>query len=613
LTIPGELSATDALPFEDSRRLTGANLFFASTGAVLEARGIEPDRAMRDAWRSRALRAAAALGWNETRAVARPHARGASLALSAPLDLLFLATEVNEWAWCATVAERDPSRAAALRDALLAQARDAAQDDPARPFVTPALEESSAMERFARLAGAEASPRLRALVAGAAQRGLPHLIDDEALTLGSGVGAVTHSLAQLPDPAHVPWTSLHDVPTALVTGSNGKTTTVRLLAAFARAHGWHAGYNCTDGVFIDGEALASGDYSGPAGARKVLREPRTQAAILETARGGILRRGLAVAQADVAVVTNISSDHFGEYGIDDLAGLAQAKLVVAAVVKPQGLLVMNAEDPQLAAAVPGIAGRFGRCPPLGWFSADEDSAALRERAAIGASVCGVRGGRLFATHRGSEHDLGAISAMPLTVGALARYNVANIAGAALAGLALGVPAAPIASVLARFGNQPTDNAGRLMRFERQGVTVLVDYAHNPDGLRGLLEVASALRRGGRLGILIGHAGNRQDRDLEALAMTAAGFRPDLVVVKEIEGYLRGRAPGEIPRLLLAALARAGMPAESLQERGSEIEAARAALAWARPGDVLALPVHALPARQAVVEMLALPPSTNPGH
>ena len=125
-----------------------------------------------------------------------------------------------------------------------------------------------------------------------------------------------------------------DIPTALVTGSNGKTTTVRLLAACARSHGWHAGYNCTDGVFLDDEALASGDYSGPAGARMVMREPRTQAAILETARGGILRRGIAVSRANTAIVTNVSSDHFGEYGIDDLAGLAQVKLAVAAVVDP---------------------------------------------------------------------------------------------------------------------------------------------------------------------------------------------------------------------------------------------------------------------------------------
>ena len=121
---------------------------------------------------------------------------------------------------------------------------------------------------------------------------------------------------------HVAWDPVHDIPTALVTGSNGKTTTVRLLAACSRAHGWQVTYSSTDGVFFDGEAVATGDYSGPAGGRMAVRDRRAQAAILETARGGILRRGIAVSRAQVALVTNVSSDHFGEYGIFDLDGLA---------------------------------------------------------------------------------------------------------------------------------------------------------------------------------------------------------------------------------------------------------------------------------------------------
>ena len=185
-------------------------------------------------------------------------------------------------------------------------------------------------------------------------------------------------MSALPSIAEVPWQELRDIPTAIVTGSNGKTTTVRLLAACARAHGWRAGYNCTDGVFLDDEVLAMGDYSGPAGARMVMRDRRTEAAILETARGGILRRGIAVSQADAAVVTNVSSDHFGEYGIDDLAGLADVKLAVGAVVKPRGLLVLNADDAQLRAQADDFARRFGRCPPLGWFSVNAEDPRLRE-------------------------------------------------------------------------------------------------------------------------------------------------------------------------------------------------------------------------------------------
>ena len=197
----------------------------------------------------------------------------------------------------------------------------------------------------------------------------------------------------------------------------------------------------------------------------VMREPRTEAAILETARGGILRRGIAVPHADTAVITNVSSDHFGEYGIHDLAGLADVKLAVAAAVVPAGLLVLNADDAQLRAQAARLAQRFGRCPPLGWFALDADQATLREHRLRGASTCGVRAGHLYLGDGGAEHDLGQVSAMPLSMGGMAAYNVANLAGAALAAVALGIAPATIAAVFARFGADLGDNPGRMMRFD----------------------------------------------------------------------------------------------------------------------------------------------------
>lgn len=195
--------------------------------------------------------------------------------------------------------------------------------------------------------------------------------------------------------------------------------------------------------------------------------------------------------------------------------------------------------------------------------------------------------------------------MPLTVSGRATYNVSNLAGAALAAAALGVAPQAIAGVFARFGADPLDNLGRMMRYEFGGLTVLVDYAHNPDGLRGVLRVAQHLRRApdGRIALLLGHAGNREDADIEQLAVVAAEFRPELVVVKEIEGYLRGREVGVVPRILHAALLRNGMPESSLALRTNEVDAARCALEWARPGDVLVLLVHSLAARKAVLGML----------
>jgi len=567
--------------------------------------GVAVDEDLILAWRARVARAGSLLGWPQAEAVARKHAGGVSLAVAAPCDQLFLATEVNEWALCASLFERDPLRWTSLESALVDAARQSA-DNGANPAsqVPPTLADSAALARFEQLAALEGRPKLRALLDEAESRGLPHLVDDSELTLGAGAGGHTFSLTSLPDIDEVAWRELRDIPTAIVTGSNGKTTTVRLLAACARRQGWHTGYNCTDGVFLDDAALASGDYSGPAGARMVMRDPRTQAAILETARGGILRRGIAVSHAHAAVVTNVSSDHFGEYGIHDLEGLAQVKLAVAAVVGTRGLLVLNADDAQLRTQAGNLLRRYGHTPKIAWFSIDPEQRALREYGSRGASTCGVSEGRLRLNHAGAEHDLGAVAAMPLSLGGIAAYNVANMAGAALAAVALGVAAESIAEVFARFGSSLIDNPGRLMRFNRQGTTVLVDYAHNPDGLRGFLKVADQLRGGtGRLGLLLGHAGNRKNEDIEELARAAAEFRPALVVVKEDEAHLRGRAPGEIPRIIRAELRRLGFPDSALPVANSEVEAAQYALAWARPGDVLAFPVHSTGARAAVIAIL----------
>jgi len=570
---------------------------------VLEVVGIDPDAALVAQWRARVERAVRRLGWDgEPRIVARRHAKGMSLAVTAPFDQLFTATELNEWALCSALHDRDPSHWGALKETLVAAAIESGS--ASADTLPPEVDEEPALDRLEKLAAVEARPDLRALVDATESRDLPWLLDDDVISIGCGVGSRSFPIGSPPFVADVAWSELHDVPTALVTGSNGKTTTVRLIAACLRGAGHRPGYSCTDGLFIAGETLDSGDYSGPVGARTVLRERRVEAAVLETARGGILRRGLAVSRAHAAVVTNVSADHLGEYGIDELGALADVKLTVAAVVGATGLLVLNADDAMLRAKAGGLGSRHGRVPSIGWFSLDAEHTLLRSHRAAGGATCGVCDGHLLLVRAGEESDLGPIARMPLTVDGLASYNVANLAGAALAAVALGVEPATVAAAFAGFGADPADNAGRMMRFDFDGAQVLLDYAHNPDGLRGLLRVADGLRGGaGRLGLLLGHAGNREDADFERLAATAAEFNPDLVVVKEIEGYLRGRAPGEVPRLIRSSLLRQGLRESALPMCSSEVDAARCALDWARPGDVVVLLVHSLAARAAVIEML----------
>jgi cyanophycin synthetase len=343
---------------------------------------------------------------------------------------------------------------------------------------------------------------------------------------------------------------------------------VRLVAAMLAAAGHVVGFCCSDGVFIGGERVERGDWSGPAGARRVLRDPRVTAAVLETARGGLLRRGLACPSADAAVITNIAEDHLGAYGITSLDDLAEVKCVVARALDASGTLVLNADDARLARAPHGHQGA------VAWFRADAPPAVLPP-----------------------------VHEMPLTLDGAARHNVANLAGATLVARALGAPDTAIQHAARVFGAHNTDNPGRLERFERGGVRVWIDYAHNPHGLAALLDAAAGARGNGRLGLLLGQAGDRDDDAVRALGRAAWAAHPDHVVLKDLDGYLRGREPREVPAILRRELIAAGARDDQLDLALDETDGVHRLLAWARPGDLLVMPVHALDARERAITIV----------
>ncbi|MFT3806539.1 Mur ligase family protein [Arenimonas sp.] len=544
---------------------------------MLDVARLTPELA--DAWRANVSALRAQLDWTESVLVVREHRSGASLFAAAAQDQLLTATEVNELAWLRLVAEPGDWRV------------------PLSPGHPNPFDAESALRTLLLLAKEESKPAAMRLQSDAKDHQVAVVWDDEDISLGMGEGSAIWRLDSLPD--EVPWPSLCDVPSALVTGSNGKTTTVRLVSAMLIASGRAAGFNCTDGIFVGGERVERGDYSGPAGARRVLRDARVRAAVLETARGGILRRGLAVRRVDAAIVTNISPDHFGEYGIHDLSDLAEAKLVVARALDSDGTLVLNADDVLLLSKAKKIDAR------IAWFALDDANPKLLAHRAAGGETCGIENGRLRLHVDGRTHDMGEVRAMPLSLEGAATYNLHNLAGAALLASRLGVAPDVIAAVCNRFGSGRGDNPGRMERWDIGGVRVLVDYAHNPEGLDGLLRVADSLRQssGGRLGLLLGQAGNRDDDAIRELARIAASWKPARVVLKDIEGYMRGRQPGEVPLILRDELLASGLPEGTLQLVLPEIEAAQALIAWANPGDVLALPVHSFAARDALATWL----------
>jgi len=583
--------------FADSRRLTGHNRFFAGSGVVLEALGpTARDAAAHGRWRDAASAACLALGWTEAQLIVLPHAGGTLLAFAAPIGTLFTATEVNEWAW-------------EQASGIFRPGFDAAMEMPFDQLHPLGENFDQVVATFKARAAAESNFKLDALRLAAHARAVPLFADDENVSLGAGAHSQTWPLNALPDAQRVEWSGLRGIPTALVTGSNGKTTTVRLLAALiaasdARFDG-HVGYSSTEGVVIGAERAGEGDFSGPAGARLVLRDKRVEAAVLETARGGILRRGLAVDKADVGVVTNVSADHFGEYGIDSLEDLAAVKLVVSDALGTDGTLVLNADDKVLLARV------SAQVCKVALFAFDDSHPALVAQRMNGGATCGLANEHLILSRDNERFSLGHLRDMPLTLKGAAVFNIANIAAAALAASALGISSKVISEQLKRFGASRLHNPGRLDNWRLADVTVVIDYAHNPDGLKMLLDGMDVIGRdqitvageAGRVGLLLGQAGNRSNEAIAELARVAAAASPDLIVVKEIPSMLRGRASGEVSVLLKDGLLAAGYPAKRIRMEADEVEAARQLILWAEAGDVVVLPVHQSVARKALGAML----------
>ncbi len=538
----------------DSRRITGPHLLGVSSGAAVEValdEGMGHEDAVA-AWVGRASAMAERLGWP---AMGTPFAWGArrwddrpseadvapgqelgpglSLALASPPDLLETACLVAEMA----------------------------ADD------APDLEALHAEQ------SREANPALRALLNHAHTQGWPAFWDDEGVTLGYGPHARTWPLDQIPEPSEI-MDAPGRIPVALVTGTNGKTTTSRMLARMARAGGFIDALTSSDAIAVAGAVVRNGDWSGPGAARTALRDPRATLAVLETARGGLLRRGVAIADADVAVVTNIGADHLGEYGIDTLAGMAEAKLAVAYGLRHGGLLIVNGMCPYLTAALPAVRAR----------RPDLQVGTFRDDGSDGVVIGG---------------DLLRWVDVPATLGGLARHNVENALAAIAAARVLGVSERAIAAALRSFAPSVEDSSGRLNVIDWHGVTVIVDFAHNPDGLARLAPLMRGLPAA-RRAVMLGTAGDRTDAILDACAREVAAYGCDHLVVKELAGYLRGRQPGEVPARLREGLVHNGVPDDAIELADDDVDGARKLLAWARPGDLVLLLVH-----ERLDEVLAL--------
>ncbi|MGL6097843.1 MAG: cyanophycin synthetase [Fimbriiglobus sp.] len=373
------------------------------------------------------------------------------------------------------------------------------------------------------------------------------------------------------------------IPVVAVTGTNGKTTTSRLLAHLCAADGRYVGLTCTDGIYLAGRRVETRDCSGPQSARTVLLNPRVETAVLETARGGILREGLGFDRADVTVVTNLGSgDHLGLRGIDTLEELAAVKSVVPAATAPDGTAVLNAADPLVVAMAARVPGR------VLFFAQAETHPVLSAHRAGGGAAAFLRAGGIVLSDASGDVELLPAADVPCTRGGRVPFQVENALAAAAAAWRLGVPVDAIRAGLRSFAGSADEAPGRFNVFESDGATVVVDYAHNPSAVAALVAGLDAFPHPHRTLVFSGC--NRRDEDLLEMGRVAGDAFDRVILYADRDNS--DRADGELNAVLRKGLA-AGCRVRDVSEEPTEHGALERALGDLAPGRLVVLGVEAI--------------------
>src|SRR5262252_5104238 len=378
------------------------------------------------------------------------------------------------------------------------------------------------------------------------------------------------------------------VPIAAITGTNGKTTTARMLAHLTKMAGYTPGLTTTDGVYIDGQRTVQGDMTEPVSARMVLADPQIDIAILETARGGLLRAGMGVNEVNVGAVLNVQPDHLGLKGIDTLEQLAEVKRIVVEVASD--CAVLNADDP-LVLKMSG----YTEAKHLCYVTLNPQHALVREHVRAGGRACaleaGVNGQMITLYDKGAHIPLLWTHLIPATLEGRAIHNVQNAMFAAAMAFSLGIKLEAIRQGLRTFDSTFFQAPGRMNVFDEHHFKVLFDYGHNAHAVAAMADLAQRLEVAGRRIVVLAGPGDRRDEDLIAIARAVAG-RFDHYICRR-DDNLRDRKSDEVPRIQAAALEAAGVPKEAISIIPDEQEAIGTALQMGQPGDLLLIFADAL--------------------
>ena len=545
---------SERLVVDGCRRLTGPSLVWSETGAILDVLVEDMDmEQVLDCWYRQLDLVLSQVDWVSPKHTHRRFENGFNLLLAAPIDQLYSAVLVLETSWYFCACELL---------GLEAKSRDRLIED--------ILEEMQS----------EKNDALIQLQTAAGQHGVDFLVDDDLVSIGHGQGSISYMVEQIPQPQQINWASVHDIPVAMITGTNGKSTSVRLLDGIARAAGQVSGVTSTDFVRVGDDVLDQGDYSGPGGARLLLRDPRLEVAFLEVARGGILRRGLPLRRARAALVTNVANDHLGQYGVNTLQALTETKFAVSKTLAENGVLVVNADD---AGIVEHLAQQERQ--NLCWFSLDKSNPRIRHQLENGGRCCFIDKDEIVNFDGVREERICVIKDIPMTLDGAALHNVRNALGAVGVASAMEYTSAQMRAGLCRFHSDERDNPGRLNSFILpNSVHVIIDFAHNAHSVEAVTDTVRRMPAKQKWA-LFGSAGDRSDDEIAAIASGVCSLDPDHVVITEIEDYLRGRATGEVSAIMKQACLDNGIAEERIHFAESPLAGVKFALARMQADDL----------------------------
>jgi cyanophycin synthetase len=542
------------LQLDEVRRLTGPNLLWDQPGAIVDVLIADIDKqSVVETWQKWVHQFLKELNWPQ-RSVYRLHAGGANMAICAPFDALYSACELAELAWNCASAE---------------------MHNESLPDWQTRLTDIQAELAL------ELNPKLLAIISAAESEQVTCLSDDDDLSLGMGASAKVWPVADLPSIESIDWASFKDIPTALITGTNGKSTSVRLAAEIAKAAGLNAGVTSTDFIKVGDDIIDRGDYSGPGGARMLLRDARTEIAFLEVARGGLLRRGLPVERVDAALITNVASDHLGQYGINTVAELAQVKFIVAKALYNKSILVVNADNDLVVEQASKLDNT------LCWFSVNQHHALIQQQIQNGGRAVFIQAGMIVYHADGLFEDIAVVTDIPMTFNGSARHNIENALGVVGLSRALKLPFQAIRAGLKCFGSNAQDNPGRGNQYQVNGSTVIVDFAHNEHSMRAVVAMVKRMPANKRV-VMFGHAGDRSDQDIRNLTDAVVELGAEHYIISELEVYLRGRELGDIPAIVQATLSEHGIAEHASSISSDPLSGAKHALSLAALGDVILL-------------------------